>query len=101
MCSSSHSVARRSRASPLAPARRCTSDDPALKEALSSPAFYVGALGSKKTHTQRLERLARKGMIERRLERIHGPVGLDIGAKTPEEIAVAIMAEIVSARRLN
>ncbi len=70
-------------------------DDPALKIALNSPARYIGALGSRKTHAARLERLRQAGFTEAQLERIHAPIGLDIGARTPEEIAVAIAAEMV------
>ena len=72
-------------------------DDPALKVALSNPAFYVGALGSQKTHKKRRSRLAEDGINASQLDRIHGPIGLKIGAQTPEEIALAIMAEIVAA----
>jgi len=74
-------------------------DDPALVEALASPAFYVGALGSRRTHARRLERLGAAGISGSALARIRAPVGLDIGARTPEEIAVAILAEIVEALR--
>lgn len=74
-------------------------DDPALKAALTSPAFYVGALGSKKTQAKRAERLAALGLDKAALEKIHGPVGLDIGAVSPAEIAVAIMAEIINEMR--
>lgn len=74
-------------------------DDPALKAALTSPAFYVGALGSKKTQSKRAERLAAMGLGSSELEKIHGPVGLDIGAVSPGEIAVAIMAEIIREMR--
>jgi xanthine dehydrogenase accessory factor len=70
-------------------------DDPALRAALASPAFYIGALGSRRTHAARLERLMGAGDAAR----IHGPIGLDIGAATPAEIAVAILAQIVAARR--
>ena len=73
-------------------------DDPALKIALPSPAFYVGALGSKTTQAKRRQRLLKDGLTESQLERLHGPIGLDIGAGTPEEIAMSIMAEIVAAR---
>jgi xanthine dehydrogenase accessory factor len=73
-------------------------DDPALKIALPSPAFYVGALGSKTTQTKRRQRLLSDGLSEEQLNRLHGPIGLDIGARTPEEIAISIMAEIVAAR---
>lgn len=72
-------------------------DDPALKIALASPAFYIGALGSRRTHKRRLNRLQEDGIVEESLERIHGPIGLDINASSPEEIAVSIMAEIVNA----
>jgi len=70
-------------------------DDPALAEALGSKAFYVGALGSTRTHADRLARLEINGVPEERLQRIHAPVGLSIGAKSPQEIAVSIMAEII------
>lgn len=73
-------------------------DDPALGHALRSPAFYVGALGSRKTHAARRERLLVAGLDEDRLDRIHGPIGIPIGARTPEEIAVSIMAEIIAAQ---
>ncbi|MDH3943131.1 MAG: XdhC family protein, partial [Anaerolineae bacterium] len=73
-------------------------DDPALISAVPSEAFYVGALGSKKTHQKRKKRLAETGMAKDCIEKIHSPVGLDIGAEEPEEIALAIMAEIVAAR---
>ena len=74
-------------------------DDAALQGALSSDCFYIGCLGSKKTHAARLERLRRAGFDTAALERIHGPVGLAIGAKSPAEIAVSILAEIVSRLR--
>jgi xanthine dehydrogenase accessory factor len=73
-------------------------DDPALMVALPSAARYVGALGSQKTHAKRLERLRAEGVSEELLARLHAPVGLRIGASTPEEIAVSILAEIVAAR---
>jgi len=76
-------------------------DDAGLMAAISSPAFYVGALGSRKTHAARLERLAGKGASDEALNRIHGPVGLKIGAKTPAEIAVSILAEITQVRRAS
>lgn len=75
-------------------------DDPALIAALSSPCFYIGALGSQKTQAARRRRLSEAGFGEADLRRIHGPVGLAIGAKTPQEIAIAILAEIVQARRI-
>jgi len=73
-------------------------DDPALKIALPSQAFYVGALGSKTTQTKRRQRLLDEGLRESELNRLYGPIGLKIGAGTPEEIAMSIMAEIVAAR---
>jgi xanthine dehydrogenase accessory factor len=69
-------------------------DDPALQMALRSTAFYIGALGSKKTHGARIERLKRAGLSEAECGRICGPIGLDIGARSPPEIAVAILAQI-------
>jgi xanthine dehydrogenase accessory factor len=74
-------------------------DDIALKEALNSEAFYIGALGSKKSHSNRLERLKEEGFSDNNLARIHGPIGLDIGAKTHAEIAVAILAEMIQRHR--
>jgi xanthine dehydrogenase accessory factor len=73
-------------------------DDPALKIALPSPAFYVGALGSKTTQAKRRQRLLEDGLTEAQLKRLYGPIGLEIEAHTPEEIAMSIMAEIVAAR---
>lgn len=69
-------------------------DDPALAAALRSDAFYIGALGSKKTHAARCRRLAEQGLAESDLARIHGPVGLAVGAVSPAEIAVSILAQI-------
>lgn len=69
-------------------------DDPALTAALHSNCFYVGALGSKKTHAARLARLKQSGFSDEQLARIHGPIGLAIGARSPAEIAISIMAEI-------
>lgn len=74
-------------------------DDPALAVALSSPAFYIGALGSSRTHAKRCERLQARGFGEADLARIHGPIGLAIGARTPAEIAISIMAELTAVRR--
>ncbi len=74
-------------------------DDPALAVALRSDAFYVGALGSKKTHAARCKRLAARGFGESELARIHGPVGLDIGAVSPAEIAIAILAQVTQVLR--
>ena len=73
-------------------------DEPALKAALESEAFYVGALGSRRTTTRRRERLLEAGVAEAELDRIMGPCGLDIGADTQEETALAIMAEILAVR---
>ena len=73
-------------------------DDPALKIALASPAFYVGALGSRLTQSKRRQRLLEDGLTEEQLDRIHGPIGIAIQARTPEEIALSILAEIVAAR---
>lgn len=70
-------------------------DDPAIKIALASPAFYIGALGSRKTHQKRLDRLTDQGIDPIDLKQVHAPVGLNLGASTPEEIALAILAEII------
>jgi len=74
-------------------------DDPALVRALKADCFYIGALGSRKTHAGRLERMRAAGFDEAALARIHAPIGLDIGAVSPAEIAVAIMGEIIAAMR--
>lgn len=74
-------------------------DDPALEVALRSEAFYVGSLGSRRTHAKRLARLTEAGLTEADLAKIRAPVGLDIGAVTAPEIAVSILAQIVEARR--
>jgi xanthine dehydrogenase accessory factor len=74
-------------------------DDPALEVALRSAAFYIGALGSRKTHAKRLARLAEAGLTPAECARIAAPVGLAIGAVTAPEIALSIMAEVVAARR--
>ena len=74
-------------------------DDPALVAALASPAFYIGCLGSAKTHAARRTRLGAQGIAAAALDRLHGPVGVRIGARTPAEIAVSILAEIVAALR--
>jgi xanthine dehydrogenase accessory factor len=76
-------------------------DDPALLHALGRGCFYVGALGSKKTHARRLERLKAQGATDAALSRIHAPIGLAIGAVSPPEIAVAIMGEITASLRLS
>ena len=69
-------------------------DDPALIMALRAPVFYIGALGSTRTHAGRLKRLRAEGFSEAELERIEGPVGLNISARSPAEIAVAILAQV-------
>jgi xanthine dehydrogenase accessory factor len=74
-------------------------DDPALEIALRSPAFYIGALGSRRTHAKRVARLSEAGLTEAEIARIAAPVGLDISAVTAAEIAVSILAQIVQARR--
>jgi xanthine dehydrogenase accessory factor len=76
-------------------------DDPALELALRSEVFYIGALGSKKTQGSRRERLIAKGFSDTDLARIHGPIGLDIGAMGAPEIAISIMAEMTRALRLG
>jgi len=74
-------------------------DDPALKVALAADCFYVGALGSRATNARRVERLLTAGVARETLARLHAPIGLDIGALSPADIAVAILAEIVLERR--
>jgi xanthine dehydrogenase accessory factor len=74
-------------------------DDPALRIALRADCFYIGALGSRKTHAKRLERMRAEGFDEAALARIHAPIGLDIGAVSPAEIAVSIIGEIVASLR--
>lgn len=74
-------------------------DDPALAVALRSPAFYIGSLGSRRTHAARLERLAERGFGPDETARIHAPVGLDIAARTPGEIAAAIVGEVTAVLR--
>ncbi|GAB4438838.1 MAG: hypothetical protein Kow0031_20730 [Anaerolineae bacterium] len=73
-------------------------DDPALKIALPSLAFYVGALGSRTTQTQRVERLLAAGIPRTQIDRLHAPIGLDLGGRSPAEIGLSIMAEIVAVR---
>ena len=74
-------------------------DDPALEQALASECFYIGALGSTRTHAKRVERLQAKGFSAEQIARIHGPVGLDIGAAGPSEIAVSILAQMTQVLR--
>ena len=74
-------------------------DDPALVAALRSDAFYIGSLGSSRTHAKRLDRLRAQGFQDHDFARIHGPIGLDIGAKSPAEIAVAILAQTTETLR--
>ncbi|MGO4526002.1 XdhC family protein [Microvirga sp. 2MCAF35] len=74
-------------------------DNPALTAALRSESFYIGALGSRKTHERRVQRLTTSGFTEADIARIHAPIGLDIGAVSPAEIAVSILAEIVASLR--
>jgi xanthine dehydrogenase accessory factor len=76
-------------------------DDPALAAALQSNAFYIGALGSRKNHAGRLERLKQQGFDDQSLQRIRGPVGLAIGARSPAEIAISILAEVTQVLRLS
>jgi len=74
-------------------------DDPALEIVLPSDAFYIGALGSRKTHARRVQRLRDSGISQEAIERIHAPIGLAIEAQTPEEIALSVIAEIIEAYR--
>ena len=74
-------------------------DDPALQHALARDCFYIGALGSKKTHARRVERLKGQGLTDTDLARIHAPIGLSIGAVSPSEIAIAIMGQITQRLR--
>lgn len=73
-------------------------EDPALEALLQSEVGYIGAIGSRKTSQERLERLKARGFSDEQLDRIHGPVGLNLGGRSPEEIAISIMAEIVAVR---
>ena len=74
-------------------------DDPALHSALRSDCFYIGSLGSRRTHASRVERLKQAGFGSDEIARIHGPIGLDIGASSPAEIALAIMGEVTATLR--
>jgi xanthine dehydrogenase accessory factor len=71
-------------------------DEPATRGALQTSARYIGAIGARKTHADRRARLAREGFTEAQIDRIHGPIGLDLGGKTPAEIALSIIAEIIA-----
>jgi xanthine dehydrogenase accessory factor len=73
-------------------------DDPALLIALRSPAMYVGAIGSRKTQKSRRERLLAAGLTATQLDRLHGPIGLDLGGRTPAETALAILSEMTAVR---
>ena len=74
-------------------------DDPALIAALRADCFYIGALGSRKTHAKRVERMMAEGISQEDLSRIHAPIGLDIGSVSPAEIAVSVLGEIIAALR--
>lgn len=76
-------------------------DDRALEIALRSSAFYIGCLGSQKTHTERLARLHKQGFNEANCARLHGPIGLNIGATSPAEIAIAIVAQVTAVLRIS
>ncbi len=82
----------------LGAARGYGLDVPAIVAALRTGVGYLGALGSRRTHGERIERLREEGVTERALARLHGPIGLDLGARTPEETAIAICAEIIAER---
>jgi xanthine dehydrogenase accessory factor len=73
-------------------------DDPALQAALLSPAFYIGALGSRRNHNRRVERLLQEGVTADQVKRIHAPIGLDIGGSSAGEIAVSVIAQLISTR---
>jgi xanthine dehydrogenase accessory factor len=73
-------------------------EDPALKSVLNTPAAYIGVIGSPRTHAKRIERLSKEGLDVERLRALHAPIGLDIGGRTAEEIALSIIAEIVAVR---
>lgn len=76
-------------------------DEPAIAAALRAECFYVGALGSRRTHAKRVERLEAAGLSPQAVGRIHAPIGLDIGASSPAEIAVAVLAEVIRALRVG
>ena len=74
-------------------------DDPGLELALRSDCFYIGALGSRKTHARRVERLSAAGFSDAAVARIHAPIGMNIGAISPAEIALSILAQIIASYR--
>jgi xanthine dehydrogenase accessory factor len=74
-------------------------DDPAIRTALTAPVFYLGCLGSGRTHAKRVERLRAEGLGEEAIARIHAPIGADIGAQSPAEIAVSILAQLTERLR--
>jgi len=74
-------------------------DDPAIEAALASDVFYLGCLGSTRTHAKRVDRLKGRGFTDDQIARIHAPVGLDVGSRSPAEIAVAVMAQITQRLR--
>jgi xanthine dehydrogenase accessory factor len=74
-------------------------DDPAIEAAIASECFYLGSLGSTRTHAKRVDRLKERGYSDDQIARIHAPVGLDIGSKSPAEIAISVMAQITQALR--
>lgn len=74
-------------------------DDPAIRAALGSDAFYIGSLGSKRTHAKRVDRLKEAGFSDTQIARIHAPVGLDLGGRSPAEIAVSVMAQVIASLR--
>ncbi|MBL28669.1 MAG: xanthine dehydrogenase [Rhodospirillaceae bacterium] len=76
-------------------------DDAALEVALKSDAFYIGSLGSKKTHTARRNRMGRLGFDEATVDRIHGPVGLPLGGRSPAEVATSILAQVIAVRHAD
>jgi xanthine dehydrogenase accessory factor len=73
-------------------------DEPAILGALQTDAGYIGAVGSRKTNVERRERLLESGATEEQLARVHGPIGLNIGGNTPEEMAISILAEVIAVR---
>jgi len=73
-------------------------DEPAILGSLATPAMYIGAVGSRKTNADRRERIRASGVSDEQLDRLHGPIGLDIGGRSPEEMAISIIAEIIAVR---